>query len=383
MQYTAPHYYSRFACIAGECPDTCCAGWQIAIDQKSLKAYKKQKGMIGSRLHNEIDWKEEVFRQYDGRCAFLNEENLCDLYLEGGSRMFCRTCRMYPRHIEEYEGLKEISLSLSCPAAAELILGCEEPVRFLTKEAEDGKEEEYVDFDYLLFTKLEDSRDLIFQILKDRKIRIEVRMAMVLALAHDLQQRIDKNALFEADSLLERYQKEGAAAWFEERLRDCVKDGEKEEKRVEALKEAFSLLDGLEVLRKDWGEYLSEIRRTLFTDPLAKQWEMPEGFDVKWEQLMVYFVYTYFCGAVYDGKAYGKMKFALMGTLLIREMTRALWVQNGRKKEEKEALFQDLLTAARRYAREIEHSDLNKNTVEQRLEEEQRFGIDTFLRILS
>ena len=198
-----------------------------------------------------------------------------------------------------------------------------------------------------------------------------------------LQQRIDKNALFEADSLLERYQKEGAAAWFEERLRDCVKDGEKEEKRVEALKEAFSLLDGLEVLRKDWREYLSEIRRTLFTDPLAKQWEMPEGFDVKWEQLMVYFVYTYFCGAVYDGKAYGKMKFALMGTLLIREMTRALWVQNGRKKEEKEALFQDLLTAARRYAREIEHSDLNKNTVEQRLEEEQRFGIDTFLRILS
>lgn len=86
MQYTAPHYYRRFTCIAGECPDTCCAGWQIAIDQKSLKAYKKQKGMIGSRLHNEIDWKEEVFRQYDGRCAFLNEENLCDLYLEGGQQ---------------------------------------------------------------------------------------------------------------------------------------------------------------------------------------------------------------------------------------------------------------------------------------------------------
>lgn len=297
--------------------------------------------------------------------------------------MFCRTCRMYPRHIEEYEGLKEISLSLSCPAAAELILGCEEPVRFLSKEVEAGREEEYEDFDYLLFTKLEDSRDLIFQILKERKIRIEVRMVMVLALAHDLQQRIDKNALYEADSLLERYQKEGAAAWFEERLCDYVKDKKKEEKRMEALKEAFSLFDGLEVLRKDWGEYLSEIRRTLFTDPLAKQWEMPEGFDVKWEQLMVYFVYTYFCGAVYDGKAYGKMKFALMGTLLIREMTRALWIQNGRKKEEKEALFQDLLTAARRYAREIEHSDLNKNTVEQRLEEEQRFGIDTFLRILS
>ena len=48
-----------------------------------------------------------------------------------------------------------------------------------------------------------------------------------------------------------------------------------------------------------------------------------------------------------------------------------------------EMCIRDSLTAARRYAREIEHSDLNKNTVEQRLEEEQRFGIDTFLRILS
>ena len=29
------------------------------------------------------------------------------------------------------------------------------------------------------------------------------------------------------------------------------------------------------------------------------------------EQLMVYFVFTYFCGAVYDEQAYGKLKFAV------------------------------------------------------------------------
>lgn len=27
--------------------------------------------------------------------------------------MFCRTCRNYPRHIEEFEGLREISLSVA------------------------------------------------------------------------------------------------------------------------------------------------------------------------------------------------------------------------------------------------------------------------------
>ena len=41
MQYTVPHYYKKFRCIAGECPDTCCAGWQIQIDPASLRKYKK------------------------------------------------------------------------------------------------------------------------------------------------------------------------------------------------------------------------------------------------------------------------------------------------------------------------------------------------------
>ncbi len=378
MQYTVPHYYNRFACTADKCPDTCCAGWQIAIDKKSLKKYKKQKGPIGNRLRNEILWKEEIFRQYEGRCAFLNDENLCDLYLEGGKDLFCRTCRMYPRHIEEFEGLNEVSLSLSCPVAAELILGCEEKVRFLSREVE-REEEEYEDFDYLLFTKLEDARDVIFQILQNREVKLEVRLAMVLALAHDLQQRIDRNAVFEVDSLLERYQKESAVPWFEERMTVYAQHETGREKHMQMVKEAFGIFEGLEVLRDDWKEYLDRIKAALFQNEESVWEEMPDTFDVKWEQLMVYFVYTYFCGAVYDGNAYGKMKFALLGTLLIREMTRALWILNGRESKDKEALFQDLLEAARRYAREIEHSDFNKNVVEERLDCGDQFGIETFL----
>lgn len=381
MQYTAPHYYSRFKCIAGECPDTCCAGWQIVIDDRSLKKYKRQKGILRNRLHNEIDWKEGTFRQYEGRCAFLNGDNLCDLYLEGGSKMFCRTCRMYPRHIEEFEGLKEVSLSLSCPAAAELILGSDEPVRFITKDVEKMADEEYEEFDYLLFTKLEDARDLILRILQDRNIRINVRFAFVLALAHDLQQRIDKNALYEADSLIERYQNENAVRWFEDRVALYERDGKREEKRMKSFKAAFSVLDGLEVLKGDWTSYLENAKDTIFTADPAVQPEIPDGFDVQWEQLMVYFVYTYFCGAVYDRQAYSKMKFALMGTLLIREISRAVWIQNKRSKADRDAAMCDLMEAARRYAREIEHSDSNKNMVEERLKNESNFGIESFLQM--
>ena len=41
MEYVYPDYYRQFTCIGGECPDTCCAGWEIVIDDKTLEKYKK------------------------------------------------------------------------------------------------------------------------------------------------------------------------------------------------------------------------------------------------------------------------------------------------------------------------------------------------------
>ena len=118
MEFTFPNYYKEFSCIARACPDTCCAGWQIMIDEESLERYENEPGEFGKILRNSIDWEEECFYQNNRRCAFLNDENLCDLYKALGPDALCDTCRMYPRHTEEYEGLRELSLSLSCPKAA-------------------------------------------------------------------------------------------------------------------------------------------------------------------------------------------------------------------------------------------------------------------------
>ena len=139
MLYTYPNYYERFKCVAGECEDTCCAGWQIVIDEESLKKYKK----ITKGKDKRIDFKEGVFKQ-DGerRCAFLNSDNLCDMYIEWGEEAFCETCRKYPRHIEEFENVREYTLSMSCPEAAKIILGCEEKVSFIAKEDEFEEEED-------------------------------------------------------------------------------------------------------------------------------------------------------------------------------------------------------------------------------------------------
>ena len=91
MRYLKPHFYDQFVCTAGDCPDTCCAGWQIVIDEDSLERYGNEKSEFGKRLRNSIDWEEECFYQNNRRCAFLNDENLCDLYKELGPDSLCDT----------------------------------------------------------------------------------------------------------------------------------------------------------------------------------------------------------------------------------------------------------------------------------------------------
>lgn len=380
MQYTVPHYYRQFHCIADKCPDTCCSGWQIQIDRVSLKKYRKKKGALGNRLKNEINWKESCFRQYDGRCAFLNERNLCDLYLEGGGESaFCRTCRTYPRHIEEFEGLREISLSLSCPAAAGLILNCRDSVRFLHTDIP-GHEENFDDFDFFLFTKLADTRNLIFRILQNRSLSFPLRTAMVLSLSHDFQERIRKNALYDTESLLERYSSENAAPWFHARLTGLKLSGEWEKKRKDTLEKIFSIFDHFEVLRGDWTSFLDNVRSILKNAPSSGR-KTERRFcglfsDIISEQLLIYFIYTYFCGAVYNGNAYAKIKFSVTGMILIRELVRAQWLTNPA------ADVSVIIKTACRFAREVEHSDHNKLTMERILSNEKMFGLEELFSLL-
>ena len=146
-----------------------------------------------------------MFQAEGARCAFLNEENLCDLYTGMGPDSLCWTCKTYPRHIEVFDGVREVSLCLSCIEAARIILGTKEPVRFLSSENDKEESCEDEDFDFFLYTKLGEARDVIFEILENRELSSELRMALCLALAHDLQRRVWNEKLYEVDELLERY----------------------------------------------------------------------------------------------------------------------------------------------------------------------------------
>ena len=177
MLYVRPDYYPKFKCTADKCEATCCAGWQIVIDEDSLKRYEAEDREYGDTLRKKIDWAECVFLQ-DGRkrCAFLKENNLCEMYEQLGEESLCFTCTNYPRHIEAFENLREITLAVSCPEVARILLEQKEPVCFVEEETEEEDEEDE-DFDPFLFSYLEDARGIILNILQDRSLSIPVRAA--------------------------------------------------------------------------------------------------------------------------------------------------------------------------------------------------------------
>ena len=375
MWYVKPLFYDAFRCIADKCPDTCCAGWQIVIDEESLERYAEGKDCFQKRLKNSIDWHEGCFYQYGGRCAMLNDDNLCDLVIERGEDWLCNTCDRYPRHTEEFEGLRELSLSLSCPVAAELILQ-EEPLVLVTEtdDEEDPLADEFEDFDYLLFTQLEQARTVLFQIVQNRDIPLQQRMDYIVQMAYELQLCVDEERIFDMEDVVQSYEErvfhKGNLAGITES--DAVL--KRREERFRQMQKGFGFLYGLERLREDWTQVLDEIQGTLYDKDYAHYATLYEEFCNKYmkeswlgayweiygEQLLMFFLYTYFCGAVYDECIYSKVAMAVLSVYCLQEMILCRWYNDG-----KVISRQECIRLAYRYAREVEHSDDNLNRLEE------------------
>ncbi len=398
MRYVKQTYYDTFQCTADKCPDTCCAGWQIVIDEATLEKYEDcvaecaetmhteedgASAAFDARLANSIDWQEGCFKQYNRRCAMLNGQNLCDLILEKGEDWLCDTCKRYPRHIEEFDGVREMSLSLSCPVAAEIMLKREEKMQFVITEDEeaDPLEDEFEEFDFLLYTQLEDAREVLFSIVQNRELPMEKRFGLIMEMAKEMQLCLDEERLFDMEEVVGRF------AVLREDESDPIADSpmsQKEEdkfsaemftgeERYQYLKENFEVFDKMERLREEWSEVITATEQTLYTAEYetylsiynAFEKEFVINFDKKrweifWEQILMFFLYTYFCGAVYDDCIYSKVGMAVFSAMYIQEFIMCEWYLNDKKMD-----FEECIRLAYRYAREVEHSDENIITLEE------------------
>lgn len=363
MRYIKPEYYDAFECIADRCPDTCCAGWQIVIDEASLEKYNAA-GISG------IDWTEGSFVQRNGRCSMLNNHNLCDLILQKGEDWLCETCKRYPRHVEEFDGLREYSLSLSCPVAAEMMLNRQEKLTFLVEEDDlaEPLEEEFEEFDFLLFTQLEDARKVLFAMVQNREAPMTERMVLALEMARQMQLCVDEGRLYDVEEVIQRYAvlSPGTSKMLNAEP-DKRKSGE-EKPRYRDMKKCFEVLKRMEHLREEWTDTLTLTEDTLYArgeeayqriyDAFCREYigiaAKKQQWEIFQEQILMFFLYTYFCGAVYDDCIYSKAALGVFSVSMIQELVMCRWYLTDKYIDRMECI-----RLAYRYAREVEHSDEN------------------------
>lgn len=112
MILRVPDYFDEFECIAGRCRHSCCAGWEVEIDEKPLITTRRVRSVRRPPAADMSEGEEDSFILINNRCPFLNEKNLCDIYTELGEDTLCETCTDYPRVTFTYGNIMERCLGL-------------------------------------------------------------------------------------------------------------------------------------------------------------------------------------------------------------------------------------------------------------------------------
>lgn len=121
MKLYAPVYYQKFSCLAGECRHSCCIGWEIDVDKKTLKKYKrlKDKAILASI---EKEGAPHFCLSDDERCPHLDERGLCRIIKTYGEGYLCDICREHPRFYHDTVNGREVGIGMSCEEACRLLL---------------------------------------------------------------------------------------------------------------------------------------------------------------------------------------------------------------------------------------------------------------------
>ncbi len=308
MKLIGPADYRAFACAQGACRHSCCQGWEIDIDEMSLRRYRAMKGPLGQRLQAGIETEGDTahFRlTADERCPFLNADGLCDIILAKGEGALCQICADHPRYRHFYTGVTEVGLGLCCEAAARQALTRREPLRIVTLE-DDGEADSLAPEEAALLTLREE----------------------LLALAQDRTRPL----AMRADSLLAR----------------C---GATLPRGTMARWAAFLLT--LERLEETWTQRLLALR------------DQPPGrgpglrWDIPLEQLLTALLCRHLPGALEDGDITGRVLFAVQGYRVVG----AMFAQEGADN------IDTLMDIARQFSAEIEYSEENLGALLDALDE--------------
>lgn len=180
-----PEYFKEFKCIGGSCENSCCIGWDVDIDKNSFKEYMKvnhpkMKEMFKKNLYNneyctdpEIDYGKVRIAE-NGRCPFLDDNNLCVIYSELGEGYLSNVCSHFPRIMNKTGAGTEISLDIACPEAARLVLSRKEGIKFTVRN--ENLKKTILSGDMSLASGFTGLRDYTIEVLQLRKKSLKERL---------------------------------------------------------------------------------------------------------------------------------------------------------------------------------------------------------------
>ena len=332
MKVRVPDYYNDFKCLGDTCPDTCCVGWLIEIDDASYERFKSLKGPIGKKVMDNITISDEgkpVFKlQESGRCAFLNENNLCQMYIDLGPDSQCSLCDNYPRIGEEFGSLRELGLSVSCPEVARILLSHDEQIRYQEWELDqDIQGTDYVGDD--TFELIMSLREIAVFIAQNRAIDIHDRIRIYIVLAARMQTAMDNNDFNTlaciADDFSDINYINKIPASFKHKTHNLMPSVYEYMTKLDYISKSF--VDLLEAAASRTKSGLSR-----FT-------------DIQLENILVYLILRYFMKIINDGDIYGKAVFAAFFLMTVEDIS-----------AKTDAKLTDILYL---FSKEIEHCEEN------------------------
>lgn len=272
MKIVKPTFYKNFKCIAGDCPDSCCQGWEVDADAESLEYYNTLDPSLEikqriDRVLSKDEFDNNIFTLAPKkRCPFLNDENLCDMHIAIGGEHTPYTCRTFPRFIYDFGGTREIGVSFSCPVASDMMYTLDS---FDFEQEITDEPPSLNDIDATLYYTLYKAREQAYSIVKDRSVPINERLKNLLSFTLELQAKINDYS-----------------------------DGSSDDVSF------IDVFNNPELINPQW------IQRVNNADI------KPVSNSVANENIAMYFIYKYFLQAVYDEDVLSKAKMAVVGVLV-------------------------------------------------------------------
>ena len=383
MKLRVPHYYKDFVCIASKCKDNCCiGGWEIDIDDETANYYLNLEGEFGDILRASIGRTDEYcFKLKDGKCPFLDNENLCEIYKNLGEDKMGVVCTQFPRFTEYYGSIKETGIGLACEEAERIIFTDRKP---FSMDIEDIDEEEVIDTEYdnVLANYLFKVRDLLFKMIDNESISLHNKMIYMIEIGKHIQDLVNENNTEEIQNIINLLQQNNYEALQLDKQNINI-DENSSMYEVESILNAYS---ELEILNEQWQYYLDDMYDMLHSEDmspadysvLVKEFtEYIKDRNYEYSNMLKYFVFRYFMKAAYDHDVFGKLQLSVTNYFVIRDMDIVKWLKNNR-----EFSFEDRIETVHIFSREVEYSEDNLEVLAEEFIFDDIFKIENLIALL-